>query len=414
MTPTRPLEGDATRRRRDRRRWLPRHVDGLAPARARARARRRAARGGRLRPRPERPERRVLRDAVGRRAHASRAGGRRSGARRLPRVRGRRCAGSARGAPRTSVDAWFREAPMLRGRDDGVAGRVSWDGHGPRRRRARRRRGGRLGVGRRGAGALRVAALPRRRALPPERDRASRPARARPPREAARARRAHPRAHGRDAVSSERAAPRPAPGASVPSAAVLAVNSAAASFPGYRLSLAVASSHIVLTEPIPDVLDELGWTGGEAIVDSRTLVHYTRTTRDGRIVFGWGGGTMGMGGRAVRPARARPERRRGDRARASPLLPADARPRGDARLGRPDRRLADAPADLREPRPRPPRVRLHRERRRARRTSAARSSPASRSTAATSERASRSSSRRESCSRPSRSGTQAARSSGAR
>jgi glycine/D-amino acid oxidase-like deaminating enzyme len=80
-------------------------------------------------------------------------------------------------------------------------------------------------------------------------------------------------------------------------AAVLAVNSATASFPGYRLALAVASSHIVLTEPIPDVLDELGWTGGEAIVDSRTLVHYTRTTRDGRIVFGWGGGAMGVGGR---------------------------------------------------------------------------------------------------------------------
>jgi glycine/D-amino acid oxidase-like deaminating enzyme len=82
-------------------------------------------------------------------------------------------------------------------------------------------------------------------------------------------------------------------------ATVLATNSATASFPGYRLSLAVASSHIVLTEPIPDVLDELGWTGGEAIVDSRTLVHYTRTTRDGRIVFGWGGGRMGMGGAAA-------------------------------------------------------------------------------------------------------------------
>jgi glycine/D-amino acid oxidase-like deaminating enzyme len=80
--------------------------------------------------------------------------------------------------------------------------------------------------------------------------------------------------------------------------AVLAVNSAAASFPGYRRSLAVASSHIVLTEPMPDVVDELGWTGGEAIVDSRTLVHYMRTTQDGRIVFGWGGGTMGIAGRS--------------------------------------------------------------------------------------------------------------------
>ena len=81
------------------------------------------------------------------------------------------------------------------------------------------------------------------------------------------------------------------------SASVLAVNSATAGFPGYRLALAVASSHIVLTEPIPDVIDALGWTGGEAIVDSRTLVHYTRTTRDGRIAFGWGGGAMGLGGR---------------------------------------------------------------------------------------------------------------------
>jgi glycine/D-amino acid oxidase-like deaminating enzyme len=76
---------------------------------------------------------------------------------------------------------------------------------------------------------------------------------------------------------------------------VLATNAWTARFPGYRLAHAVASSHIVLTEPVPDVLDELGWTGGEAIVDSRTLVHYTRATRDGRIAFGWGGGAMGLG-----------------------------------------------------------------------------------------------------------------------
>ena len=78
---------------------------------------------------------------------------------------------------------------------------------------------------------------------------------------------------------------------------MLAVNSAAVGFPGYGRSLAVASSHIVLTEPVPDVLEELGWTGGEAIVDCRTLVHYTRATRDDRIAFGWGGGKMGRGGR---------------------------------------------------------------------------------------------------------------------
>ena len=82
-------------------------------------------------------------------------------------------------------------------------------------------------------------------------------------------------------------------------ATVLAANSATVGFPGYGRALAVASSHIVLTEPVPDVIEELGWTGGEAVVDARTLVHYMRTTRDGRIVFGWGGGRMGYGDRVA-------------------------------------------------------------------------------------------------------------------
>ncbi len=82
-------------------------------------------------------------------------------------------------------------------------------------------------------------------------------------------------------------------------AAVLAVNSATAGFPGFRLAHAVASSHIVLTEPVPDVIDALGWTGGEPIADGRTLLHYLRTTRDGRIAFGWGGGRMGFGARRL-------------------------------------------------------------------------------------------------------------------
>ena len=82
-------------------------------------------------------------------------------------------------------------------------------------------------------------------------------------------------------------------------AVVLAVNSATAGFPGFRLAHAVASSHIVVTEPVPDVIEELGWTGGEPIADGRTLLHYLRTTRDGRIAFGWGGGRMGFGARRL-------------------------------------------------------------------------------------------------------------------
>jgi glycine/D-amino acid oxidase-like deaminating enzyme len=81
------------------------------------------------------------------------------------------------------------------------------------------------------------------------------------------------------------------------SAAVLAVGPAARSIRPLRSRLSVTSSHIVLTEPVPDLLEEIGWTGGECITDGRTLLHYFRTTRDGRIAFGWGGGRLAYGAR---------------------------------------------------------------------------------------------------------------------
>jgi glycine/D-amino acid oxidase-like deaminating enzyme len=67
------------------------------------------------------------------------------------------------------------------------------------------------------------------------------------------------------------------------------------------------SSHIVLTEPVPDVIEQLGWTGGECITDGRTLVHYFRTTRDGRILLGWGGGRPAYGARLNRRVEVDPE-----------------------------------------------------------------------------------------------------------
>lgn len=79
---------------------------------------------------------------------------------------------------------------------------------------------------------------------------------------------------------------------------VLAIGAAAKGRHGpLRGRLTVASSHIVLTEPVPDVLKEIGWTGGECITDSRSLLHYFRTTPDGRIAFGWGGGRIAFGAR---------------------------------------------------------------------------------------------------------------------
>jgi glycine/D-amino acid oxidase-like deaminating enzyme len=80
-------------------------------------------------------------------------------------------------------------------------------------------------------------------------------------------------------------------------AAVLAMGGAARALRELRGRLTVTSSHIVLTEPVPDVIEEIGWTGGECITDGRTLLHYFRTTPDHRILLGWGGGRLAYGSR---------------------------------------------------------------------------------------------------------------------
>jgi glycine/D-amino acid oxidase-like deaminating enzyme len=80
-------------------------------------------------------------------------------------------------------------------------------------------------------------------------------------------------------------------------AAVVAMGSAARALPPLHTRLTVTSSHIVLTEPVPDVIEEIGWSGGECITDGRTLLHYFRTTPDQRILLGWGGGRLAYGSR---------------------------------------------------------------------------------------------------------------------
>jgi glycine/D-amino acid oxidase-like deaminating enzyme len=78
---------------------------------------------------------------------------------------------------------------------------------------------------------------------------------------------------------------------------VVALNAWAAAWPQFGRRLVTWSSYVVLTEPIPDRLAEIGWTGGEGIADSRFTLHYGRTTPDGRIAIGGGGGRAGLGGR---------------------------------------------------------------------------------------------------------------------
>ena len=100
-------------------------------------------------------------------------------------------------------------------------------------------------------------------------------------------------------------------------------------------------SAVVLTEPVPELLEEIGWTGGEAITDGRMFLHYFRTTPDGRVLMGSGSGRLGLGDRVGPgilddlPAQARAERGLRE------LLPGlgarlDRRPleRADRRLGR--------------------------------------------------------------------------------
>ena len=80
-------------------------------------------------------------------------------------------------------------------------------------------------------------------------------------------------------------------------ASVLAAGGSLLRFRPLRRALTATSSHMVITEPVPDVIEQLGWGGGECITDSRAMVHYFRTTRDGRIAFGWGGGRIVRGAR---------------------------------------------------------------------------------------------------------------------
>jgi glycine/D-amino acid oxidase-like deaminating enzyme len=73
------------------------------------------------------------------------------------------------------------------------------------------------------------------------------------------------------------------------SAAVLAVNAWAGHWKRFHSRITVRGSYIVLSAPAPERLEEINWTGGEALWNFRASVNYVRTTPDGRIAFGAGG-----------------------------------------------------------------------------------------------------------------------------
>ena len=81
---------------------------------------------------------------------------------------------------------------------------------------------------------------------------------------------------------------------------VLAMNAwMARAFPQFERSVAIVSSDMAITEPRPDLLNEIGLTSGVTVLDSRIFVHYYHNTPDGRIMLGKGGNTFAYGGRML-------------------------------------------------------------------------------------------------------------------
>jgi glycine/D-amino acid oxidase-like deaminating enzyme len=77
---------------------------------------------------------------------------------------------------------------------------------------------------------------------------------------------------------------------------VLATNAWLAGWKPAGRRLTNFGSYVVLTEPAPELLRELGWTDGLAVSDGRMFLHYFRTTPDGRVAMGSGSGPIGHGG----------------------------------------------------------------------------------------------------------------------
>jgi glycine/D-amino acid oxidase-like deaminating enzyme len=73
---------------------------------------------------------------------------------------------------------------------------------------------------------------------------------------------------------------------------VLTIGAWAAGWRGFGRSFATIADYMVVTEPIPERLKEIGWTTHVGVADGREMLYYVRTTDDDRIAIG--GGTTGV------------------------------------------------------------------------------------------------------------------------
>jgi glycine/D-amino acid oxidase-like deaminating enzyme len=83
---------------------------------------------------------------------------------------------------------------------------------------------------------------------------------------------------------------------------VLTIGAWAASWPGYRTRLANVADYMVVTEPIPDRIKDIGWNSHIGLGDARFWIYYLRKTNDDRIAIGGGNGRALFGGSVGRGA----------------------------------------------------------------------------------------------------------------
>jgi glycine/D-amino acid oxidase-like deaminating enzyme len=100
-----------------------------------------------------------------------------------------------------------------------------------------------------------------------------------------------------DLVRSRPAVVRCEHGAVKADRVVVTTGAWAAEMRPFTRSFGVIADYVVATEPIPDRLEEIGWTNHMGIADARDWLYYLRPTDDGRIVIGGGAGSAVYGGR---------------------------------------------------------------------------------------------------------------------
>ena len=78
---------------------------------------------------------------------------------------------------------------------------------------------------------------------------------------------------------------------------VLAMGAWASQLRELRRAFVIVSSDMVITDQVADLVRQKDLHDGLSISDSRLMVHYYRTTDDGRVAFGRGGGRLAYGTR---------------------------------------------------------------------------------------------------------------------